>query len=100
MGKFKVGDAVQLAHKPIHEYSPLVINDTFRLYLEGKRLVVEDDSDEEGDYLLVDGHGGLLFLTENDIEAWDDESGDYHLMDGAGKTLWLNDGDIEVCDEV
>lgn len=71
MGKFKVGDAVQLAYKPIYEYSPLVVSGIFKLCLEGKRLVVEDEPDKDGDYLLVDGYGGHLWLNESDIEAWD-----------------------------
>ena len=100
MGKFKVGDAVQLAWKPYSEYSPLVISSMFMHFVSGKRLTVIHEADKDGDYHLMDGDGKTLWLNENDIEAWDGESGDYHLMGSARKTLWSNEGDVEVCDEV
>ena len=71
MGKFKVGDAVQLAWKPVNEYSRLVISSIFASFLRGKRLTVIEDIDESGDYHLMDGAGKTLWLNENDIVAWD-----------------------------
>lgn len=70
MGKFKVGDAVQLAWKSMDEYSHLVLNSFFAGIIRGKKLTVIEVVDEDGDYHLTDGDG-TLWLNENDIEAWD-----------------------------
>ena len=71
MGKFKVGDVVQLAWKPYSEYSPLVISSMFMHFVSGKKLTVVEGADEAGDYYLMDCDSKTLWLNENDIEAWD-----------------------------
>lgn len=71
MGKFNVGDAVQLADKPIYEYSALVINSMFLHKIEGQKLVVAGVADDDGDYPLYDMSGRMIFLNINDLEPWE-----------------------------
>ena len=71
MGKFKVGDAVQLAWKSMDEYSYLVLNSVFARLIRGEKLTVIEEVDKDGDYHLMDRNDKTLWLNENDIEAWD-----------------------------
>ena len=72
MGKFKVGDEVQLAYKPLEEYdNRLVVNWVFKSMIEGRKLIIIENEDEDGIYGLRDPDGKRLYLNANDIEAWD-----------------------------
>ena len=72
MGKFKVGDEVQLIDKPLEEYdNRLVVNAVFKSMVEGKKLIVVANEDEDGDYHLRDTDGKPLYLNVNDIEPWE-----------------------------
>ena len=50
MGKFNVGDAVQLIDK--HEYSALVINSMFLSMIRGRKFIVARSADDNDDYAL------------------------------------------------
>ncbi len=71
MGKFKVGDAVQLIDKPFFEYGALVINSIFLSKISGQKFIVARAMDEDGDYLLLDIGGCPLWLNDNDLEPWE-----------------------------
>ena len=71
MGKFNVGDAVQLIDKPICEYSALVINSMFLHKIEGQKLVIAGVADDDGDYPLYDMCGRMIYLNANDLEPWE-----------------------------
>lgn len=72
MGKFKIGDCVRLAKKPFDKYSDLVLNTKFLRRIDGEKLVVIDEADEDGDYYLMSENKGRCYLNEGDIEAWSD----------------------------
>ena len=69
--KFKVGDAVQLIDKPFNEYSKLVLSSMFLGKISGQKFIVVEAMDEDGDYLLQDMNGRLLWLNDNDLEPWE-----------------------------
>lgn len=69
MGKFNVGDAVQLIDK--HEYSALVINSMFLNMIRGRKFIVARAADDNDDYLLRDEYGRDIFLNGNDLEPWE-----------------------------
>lgn len=71
MGKFNVGDAVQLVDKPIYEYSALVVNSMFLHKIEGQKLVVAGVADDNDDYPLYDMYGRMIYLNDNDLESWE-----------------------------
>lgn len=71
MGKFKVGDAVQLIDKPFNEYSELVFSSVFLGKISGQKFIVVEEMDEDGDYLLHDMNARLLWLNDNDLEPWE-----------------------------
>lgn len=71
MGKFKVGDAVQLIDKPFDEYSKLVFSSMFLGKISGQKFIVEEAMDGDGDYLLQDIGGRPLWLNDNDLEPWE-----------------------------
>ena len=71
MGKFKVGDAVQLIDKPFNEYGALVINSIFLSKISGQKFIVVEAMDEDGDYHLHDMNGLSLWLNDNDLEHWE-----------------------------
>ena len=71
MGKFKVGDAVQLIDKPFNEYSKLVFSSMFLGKIVGQKFIVIEAMDGDGDYLLRDICGRLLWLNDNDLEPWE-----------------------------
>lgn len=71
MGKFKVGDAVQLIDKPFDEYSKLVFSSMFLGKISGQKFIVVGAMDGDGDYLLHDIGGHLLWLNDNDLEPWE-----------------------------
>ena len=71
MGKFKVGDAVQLIDKPFNEYGALVINSIFLSKISGQKFIVVEAMDEDGDYHLHDMNGLSLWLNDNDLEPWE-----------------------------
>lgn len=71
MGKFKVGDVVQLIDKPFNEYSKLVFSSMFLGKIMGQKFIVIEAMDEDGDYLLHDICGRLLWLNDNDLEPWE-----------------------------
>lgn len=71
MGKFKVGDAVQLIDKPFNEYSKLVFSSMFLGRISGQKFIVMEAMDEDGDYLLHDIGGQSLWLNDNDLEPWE-----------------------------
>lgn len=71
MGKFKVGDAVQLIDKPFNEYGKLVFSSMFLRRISGQKFIVAEAMDGDGDYLLHDISGRLLWLNDNDLEPWE-----------------------------
>lgn len=71
MGKFNVGDAVQLIDKPIYEYSALVINSMFLSMIRGHKFIVARSADYNNDYLLRDEYGYDIFLNDSDLEPWE-----------------------------
>lgn len=71
MGKFNIGDAVQLVDKPIYEYSALVINSIFLHKVLGQKLIVAGVADDDGDYPLDDICGRMIYLNVNDLEPWE-----------------------------
>lgn len=71
MGKFKVGDAVQLIDKPFNKYSKLVFSSMFLGKISGQKFIVVEAMDEDGDYHLQDMNGCLLWLNDNDLEPWE-----------------------------
>lgn len=71
MGKFKVGDAVQLIDKPFNEYGSLVINSIFLSKISGQKFIVAEAMDGDGDYHLHDVNGYSLWLNESDLEPWE-----------------------------
>lgn len=71
MGKFKVGDAVQLIDKPFNEYSKWVFSSMFLGKISGRKFIVVEAMDEDGDYVLQDMNGRLLWLNDNDLEPWE-----------------------------
>lgn len=72
MGKFKVGDAVQLIDKPFNEYNnKLVFSSMFLGKISGRKFIVVQAMDGDGDYLLRDTNGYSLWLNDNDIEPWE-----------------------------
>lgn len=72
MSKFKVGDFVEIADKRLGEYSYLVINELFVALLRGQKLIVRHVDTKNDDYLLMDKNGGILWLNETDIKAWEE----------------------------
>lgn len=72
MSKFKVGDFVEIADKRLGEYSYLVINELFVALLRGQKLMVRHVDTKNDDYLLMDKNGGILWLNETDIKAWEE----------------------------
>ena len=71
MGKFKVGDAVQLIDKPFNEYGALVINSVFLSKISGQKFIVVEAMDDDDDYHLHDMNGRSLWLNDNDLEPWE-----------------------------
>ena len=71
MGKFKVGDAVQLIDKPFNEYSKLVFSSMFLGQIVGQKFIVAEPMDNDGDYLLHDIRGQSLWLNDDDLEPWE-----------------------------
>ena len=71
MGKFKVGDALQLIDKPFNEYGALVINSIFLSKISGQKFIVVEAMDGDGDYHLYDMNGLSLWLNDNDLEPWE-----------------------------
>ncbi len=71
MGKFNIGDAVQLIDKPFNEYSELVFSSMFLGKISGQKFIVVEAMDKYGDYPLQDMNGRLLWLNENDLEPWE-----------------------------
>lgn len=71
MGKFNVGDAVQLIDKPFNEYSKLVFSSMFLGKIMGQKFIVIEAMDEDGDYHLHDIGGRSLWLNDNDLEPWE-----------------------------
>ena len=71
MGKFKVGDAVQLIDKPFNEYSKLVFSSRFLGQISGQKFIVAEAMDGDGDYLLHDIRGQSLWLNDDDLEPWE-----------------------------
>lgn len=72
MSKFNVGDFVKIADKRLDEYSYLVISELFVALLRGQKLMVRRVDRKNDDYLLMDKNGGVLWLNETDIEAWEE----------------------------
>lgn len=72
MNKFNVGDFVEIADKRLGEYSYLVINELFVALLRGQKLMVRHVDTKNDDYLLMDKNGGILWLNETDIKAWEE----------------------------
>jgi len=72
MGKFNVGDFVEIADKKLDEYSYLVVSELFVALLMGQKLMVRRVDRKNNDYLLRDKNGGILWLNENDIKAWEE----------------------------
>lgn len=72
MGKFNVGDFVEIADKKLDEYSYLVVSELFVALLRGQKLMVRRVDRKNNDYLLMDKNGGILWLNENDIKAWEE----------------------------
>ena len=72
MSKFNVGDFVKIADKRLDEYSYLVVSGLFVALLRGQKLMVRRVDRKNDDYLLMDKNGGILWLNETDIEAWDE----------------------------
>lgn len=71
MGKFKVGDAVQLIDKPFNEYNKLVFSSMFLGRISGQKFIVMEAMDGDGDYHLHDMNGLSLWLNDNDLEPWE-----------------------------
>ena len=71
MGKFNVGDAVQLIDKPFNEYSKLVFSSMFLGRISGQKFIVAEPMDNDGDYLLHDIRGQSLWLNDDDLEPWE-----------------------------
>lgn len=72
MGKFKVGDAVQLIDKPFNEYNnKLVFSSIFLGKIRGQKFIVVEAMDGDGDYHLRDIDGYSLWLNDNDLEPWE-----------------------------
>ena len=71
MGKFKVGDAVQLIDKPFNEYSSLVFSSMFLGRISGQKFIVAEPMDNDSDYLLHDIRGQSLWLNDDDLEPWE-----------------------------
>ena len=72
MNKFNVGDFVQIADKRLDEYSYLVVSELFVALLRGQKLMVRRVDRKNNDYLLMDKNGGILWLNEADIKAWEE----------------------------
>ena len=72
MGKFNVGDFVEIADKKLDEYSYLVVSELFVMLLMGQKLMVKRVDRKNNDYLLMDKNGGILWLNETDIKAWEE----------------------------
>lgn len=71
MGKFKVGDAVQLIDKPFNEYSKLVFSSMFLGKISGQKFIVVEAMDRDGDCHLHDMMGYSFWLNDNDLEPWE-----------------------------
>lgn len=71
MGKFNVGDFVEIADKKLDEYSYLVVSELFVALLKGVKLMVRHVDMKNDDYLLMDKNGCTLWLNETDIKAWE-----------------------------
>ena len=72
MSKFNVGDFVEIVYKRLDEYSYLVVSELFVSLLRGQKLMVKRVDRKNNDYLLMDENGGILWLNETDIKAWEE----------------------------